>query len=126
MQHANMSLEVVAQPMAAFRAWLADMSSPGRQPASGSALAGEHQFMNDQCESCHTIAGTQARGTVGPNLTHVATRSTLAALTIPNTPSELERWILDPQAVKPGNRMPDLGLSHSQAREIVSYLDSLK
>ena len=126
LQHAHMSLEVVAQPMPAFRAWLADMSSPARQPASPSALAGEHQFMNDQCASCHTIAGTPAKGTVGPNLTHVANRSTLAAVTIPNTASELERWILDPQAVKPGNRMPDLGLSHSQVSDIVSYLDSLK
>lgn len=126
LQHAHMSLEVVAQPMSAFRAWLANMGSPARQPTGGAVLAGEHQFMNDQCESCHTIAGTQARGTIGPNLTHVATRSTLAALTIPNTPSELERWILDPQAVKPGSLMPDLGLSPSQAREIVSYLDSLK
>lgn len=126
LQHANMSLRVVAQPMPAFRAWLADMASPARQPVSGPALAGEHQFMNDQCASCHTIAGTPARGTVGPNLTHVATRSTLAAVTIPNTPTELERWILDPQAIKPGNRMPDLGLSPGQAHDIVTYLDSLK
>jgi cytochrome c oxidase subunit II len=126
LQHAHMALDVVAQPMPAFRAWLASAASPADSPASGPALTGEHLFMSEQCASCHTIAGTPARGTVGPDLTHLATRSTLAADTISNTPSELERWILNPQAIKPGDRMPDLGLSVSQARDIVTYLDSLK
>jgi cytochrome c oxidase subunit II len=126
LQHAHMAMLVVAQPMPAFRAWLANMASPARRAPSGPATVGEHLFMNDQCASCHTIAGTPARGTVGPDLTHLATRSTLAADTIPNTPAELERWILNPQAIKPGDRMPDLGLSPSQAHDIVSYLDSLK
>jgi cytochrome c oxidase subunit II len=126
LQHAHMSLEVVAQPASAFRAWLANMASPARTPAGGPALVGRRLFMTDQCASCHTISGTPAQGTVGPDLSHLATRSTLAADTIPNNPSELERWILNPQAIKPGDRMPDLGLTPGQAREIVAYLDSLK
>jgi cytochrome c oxidase subunit 2 len=112
LQHAHMSLLVVAEPAPAFRAWLRDIASTARRPASGAALAGQHLFM--------------AEGTVGPDLSHLATRSTLAAVTIPNRPAELEHWILNPQAIKPGDRMPDLGLSRGQARQIVAYLDSLK
>ena len=126
LQHANMGLYVIAQPMPAFRAWLANMSRPARTPTSPAALAGQHLFVADQCASCHTIRGTSASyGTVGPDLTHLATRTTLAALTIPNKPSELERWILNPQSIKPGDRMPDLGLSRQDASQIVAYLDSL-
>jgi cytochrome c oxidase subunit 2 len=125
LQHADMALEVVAQPADAFRAWLRNMASPARQPTGGPALAGQQMFMADQCASCHRISGTSAQGTVGPDLSHLATRTTLAAVTIPNLPSDLERWILNPQAIKPGNRMPDLGLSHGQAHDIVAYLESL-
>jgi cytochrome c oxidase subunit 2 len=127
MQHAHMALYVIAQPMRVFRAWLADMSAAARSPAGGSAAAGERLFMTDQCASCHTIRGTAASyGTVGPDLTHLATRSSLAALAIPNTPADLEQWIVNPQSIKPGDRMPDLGLSRADAREIVTYLDTLK
>ena len=127
LQHANMSLYVVAQPMPAFRAWLTNMSAPARKPVGAAALAGEHAFMTSQCESCHMIRGTAASyGTVGPDLTHVATRSSLAALTITNTPAALEQWIVNPQSIKPGTRMPDLGISRAQASEIVAYLDSLR
>lgn len=126
LQHAHMSLLVVAQAPAAFRAWLSDIASTARRPSSGPALVGEHLFMANQCSSCHTISGTPAQGTVGPDLSHLATRSTLAAVTIPNRPAWLKRWILNPQAIKPGNRMPDLGLSPTQASEIATYLESLK
>jgi cytochrome c oxidase subunit II len=127
LQHANMALYVIAQPMPAFRAWLSNMSAPARTPSTPAAAAGKRLFVADQCASCHTIGGTAASyATVGPNLTHLATRATLAAGTIPNTPSELERWILNPQAIKPGTRMPDLGLSRADATQIVAYLDSLR
>lgn len=125
-QHANMSMYVVAQPVAAYRAWLANMAAPARVPATAAARAGEQAFMGDQCESCHMISGTAAQGTVGPDLTHLATRTTLAAAEIPNDPSHLAAWIGNPQAIKPGDRMPDLGLSRSAIAAIVIYLDSLK
>jgi cytochrome c oxidase subunit II len=124
-QHANMALKVFAQTPSAFRAWLQNASMPAR-PATAQVRAGEQLFMNSQCASCHRIAGTPAAGTVGPDLTHVATRSTLAAGTIPNTRGELAAWIANPQAIKPGDRMPDLGLSHSQTAELVAYLESLR
>jgi cytochrome c oxidase subunit 2 len=125
-QHANMAMKVFVQTPAAFRAWLANMSTQARSPATALARAGEHVFMTSQCESCHTIGGTPARGEIGPDLTHVASRTSLASDTIPNTPSELAAWIRNPQAIKPGVRMPDLGLSSTQITEVVAYLESLK
>jgi cytochrome c oxidase subunit 2 len=125
-QHANMGLEVFAQRPAAFRAWLAAQQRPAVAPKGGRAAAGRTLFMKAQCASCHTIAGTSAQGTVGPNLTHVASRTTLAANEIPNTPSRLAAWIRDPQKIKPGDRMPDLGLSSPQIANLVAYLEGLR
>jgi cytochrome c oxidase subunit II len=124
LQHAHMGLEVVAQPPAAFRAWLSRMAQPATA-TGGQGQVGRQLFMTDQCASCHQIRGTSASATVGPDLTHVASRSTLAALTIPNDPAHLAAWIANPQAIKPGDRMPDLGLSRREVQAIVAYLDSL-
>jgi cytochrome c oxidase subunit 2 len=71
------------------------------------------------------VSGTTATGTVGPNLTHVASRTTLAAGTIPNTPQELAAWIANPQSIKPGTEMPASDLTPTQLRELVAYLESL-
>ena len=125
-QHANMSLYVVAQPPAAFRAWLAGMTAPAPAPMGPSERAGRRLFLANQCASCHQIRGTSAAGTVGPDLTHLATRSMLAAATIPNDLMHLEAWISSPQSIKPGDRMPDLGLPRAQVNEIASYLESLR
>ena len=126
LQHANMAMFVIAQPPAAFRSWLAHLSTRAVTPSTPQAQAGEQLFMTSQCASCHFIHGTPAQGTVGPDLTHVASRSTLAAGTIPNTPTWLAGWIRNPQTIKPGDRMPDLGLSSSEVSEIVAYLEELK
>ena len=125
-QHANMALEVFAQRPARFRAWLSGQERPAATSTTGHAAAGRSLFMNAQCASCHTIAGTAAQGTVGPNLTHVGSRKSLAADEIPNTPKWMAAWIRNPQRIKPGNRMPDLGLSSPQIAELVTYLESLK
>jgi cytochrome c oxidase subunit II len=125
-QHAHMSLYVFAQRPAAFRAWLANQLTPAAAPTTTQAQAGERVFMDDQCSSCHRIAGTAAQGTVGPDLTHLASRTTLAAVEIPNTPAWLAAWIRNPQAIKPGDRMPDLGLSSTEISDVVAYLDGLK
>jgi cytochrome c oxidase subunit 2 len=124
-QHAHMSLTVVAQPPAQYQAWLRNMAA-SPVPASGSASAGQKLFTSLQCASCHQIRGVSPPASVGPDLTHVASRSTLAAVTIPNNPTELAAWIANPQAIKPGNRMPDLGLSKSQVAQIVAYLETLR
>ncbi len=125
-QHANMSFEVFVQRPAAYRAWLAGQERAAARPATPLQAAGEQQFMSDQCASCHTIAGTPARGTIGPNLTHLASRVGLASEEIPNNPHDLAAWIRNPQAIKPGSRMPDLGLSKTQVNQLVAYLDSLR
>ena len=83
-------------------------------------------FLGEACRACHTIRGTRAGGPVGPDLTHVGSRETLAANTIPNTRAELSRWIRDPQHLKPGNRMPGLDLTDSQVDALVAYLAGLK
>ncbi|MBV8432160.1 MAG: cytochrome c oxidase subunit II [Solirubrobacterales bacterium] len=124
-QHANMSLFVVAEPGSAYQAWLANMAAPVTKPGTPTARAGEQVFMANQCASCHMIRGTSAQGLIGPDLTHLASRRTLAGAEIRNTPTELRAWIADPQGIKPGSRMPDLGLSATEYDEIAAYLETL-
>jgi cytochrome c oxidase subunit 2 len=126
LQHAHMRLAVIAEPPASFRGWLARIAGPGARPAGAAQSAGEQLFMSRGCGGCHQLRGTEASGTVGPDLTHVASRSTLGALTIPNDEHELAAWIENPQAIKPGNHMPDLGLSHSEAETIAAFLKELR
>jgi len=125
-QHAHMALEVVAQPPAAFRAWLRNMTAPRRAPSTASQHRGEQVFLTQACSACHAIRGTSARGDIGPDLTHLASRSTLAAVTIPNRRDTLGDWIADPQHVKPGNRMPGLHLSGPDFQALLDYLQSLR
>ncbi|MGH2914638.1 MAG: cytochrome c oxidase subunit II [Solirubrobacteraceae bacterium] len=126
LQHAHMGMRVFAQPPAAFHAWLTNQERPPVAPQTSTERTGEQLFMGMQCASCHTIAGTPAQGGIGPDLTHLATRSTLAAGEIPNDPHWLAAWIRNPQAIKPGTRMPDLGLGSTQIAAIVAYLGSLR
>jgi cytochrome c oxidase subunit 2 len=125
-QHAHMAMAVYADPPDRFRAWLANMARPRTAPVAPDAKRGEQVFLADQCASCHTIRGTSARGEIGPDLTHLGTRRTLAALTIPNRPRELARWIHDPQQVKPDNKMPTLDLPPADVRALVAYLEGLR
>jgi cytochrome c oxidase subunit 2 len=123
LQHANMAFYVVADPPARFQAWLARESRP-RAPSR--QRRGEQVFMSLGCGGCHTIAGTAAKGTVGPDLTHLASRLTIAAGTLPNRRGFLGGWILDPQHIKPGNKMPGLDISGRQLQPLLDYLASLK
>jgi cytochrome c oxidase subunit 2 len=125
-QHAHMGLKVFAQPPARYRAWLQREASDAPAPVSVEASRGAQEFVSEDCAGCHTIRGTDARGTVGPDLTHLASRTTLAAVTIPNTPQQLAEWIRDPQHVKPGNRMPTLDIPRDDVDALVAYLESLK
>jgi cytochrome c oxidase subunit II len=124
--HANMAFLVIAEPPAAFERWLDNAAAPAARPASASARRGQRVFMTEGCASCHTIAGTEADGDVGPPLTHLADRRTLAAVTIPNTRGDLGGWVLDPQHIKPGNRMPAGELSGEELEALLDYLESLE
>ena len=125
--HANMGLRVMVDDSATFAAWVADQKR-GPVPAdSMSALAqrGAQVFKTTGCIACHTIRGVSV-GTLGPNLTHVGSRTTIAAGTLPNTAEGLARWLHDPPAVKPGSKMPNLRLKDDQIAALAAYLQSLK
>ncbi len=121
LQHAHMSMYVFVDPPDRFRAWLRNMERPAVADAGG-----ERAFAANQCASCHTIRGTSARGDIGPDLTHLESRTTLAGLTIPNRGDYLARWIRDPQHFKPGNKMPALGLSDPEVARLADYLERLR
>jgi cytochrome c oxidase subunit 2 len=126
LQHAHMGMLVFAQPKAQFRAWLKRQAQPAAPPTTAPARRGEQVFLSGPCSSCHAIRGTTARGYVGPDLTHLASRTTLAGVTIPDSRSYLSRWIVDSQHFKPGNQMPDFHLTGSRLDALVAYLESLK
>ncbi|HYD55032.1 MAG TPA: c-type cytochrome, partial [Gemmatimonadaceae bacterium] len=83
-------------------------------------------FLSSGCVLCHRVRGTPAHGGAGPDLTHVASRLSLAAGELPNTRGHLYGWIGDPQALKPGSRMPAVPLSPAELHEIVYFLRSLR
>jgi cytochrome c oxidase subunit 2 len=126
LQHAHMSMLVFAQPKAQFRAWLRRQSAPAANPKTALERRGRSVFLNGACSSCHAIRGTSAAGYVGPDLTHLASRTTLAGVTIPDTRAYLSRWVPDSQHFKPGNQMPDLRLTDTQLTALVAYLESLR
>jgi cytochrome c oxidase subunit II len=122
-EHAKMLLRVYVDTPEQFDAWVQQEKEPGVQDAR--VAAGRHVFETEACTNCHTIAGTAARGTFGPDLTHLASRATLAAGAAMNTPDKLQAWIQDPNALKPGALMPAMQLSNEQIDELVAYLDTL-
>jgi cytochrome c1 len=92
----------------------------------GDASRGAVDIGRDQCGACHEIPGIQdASGLVGPPLVHFSRRTMVAGL-LPNTPDSLVRWLRDPQAITPGNAMPNTGLTDQQARDIAAYLYTLR
>ena len=123
-QHAHMAVFVVAEPTAQFAAWRQGQLQTAAPPPSGLAT-GEAGFVA-HCGACHTVRGTDAGGIVGPDLTHLASRSTIAAGTLPNTPAALAGWIGNPQALKPGTLMPATNLTGPQLSAITAYLETLK
>ncbi len=126
LQHAHMGFIVFADPPSRFRAWLSEQVGDRRAPSTAEERRGERVFLDQACSSCHTIRGTSADGRVGPDLTHLASRTTLAGNTIPNNRGYLGAWVQDPQHFKPGNKMPGLNLTQRESRELVDYLASLR
>jgi cytochrome c oxidase subunit 2 len=125
-QHAHMRLVFVAEPPAEFDHWLAAQKKSAPEPSTESERRGRDVFISTQCVMCHSIQGTNARATLGPDLTHMASRKMLAAGELPNTRGYLAGWILNPQVFKPGNRMPPNQLSPDDLNALVDYLESLK
>ncbi len=125
LSHALMAFDVVAMEPAAFDAWLANERRPAA-PAADTA-AGARAFAANGCAGCHAIAGTDAAGAIGPDLTHLGSRSSLGAGTQPMTRAALVRFITDAPAVKPGARMPAYPqMPRQDAQAIAAYLESMK
>jgi cytochrome c oxidase subunit 2 len=125
-EHAWMRFRVIAQSQADFDAWQQAQLVVPPMPTALAALAGAHLFSDKTCVNCHTIAGTTANQSLGPDLTHLASREMLAGEAARNTPDELYRWLKDPNAIKPASHMPDFKLSDNEAHELVAYLEGLK
>ena len=126
LQHAHMGLIVVAEPPEAFERWLDHQRTTPPAPSTSQALEGRVLVEHGPCGMCHAVRGTSAGARTAPDLTHFATRSTLAAAALPNTRDSLARWIADPQHVKPGNRMPATGLTPQELTAVVAYLETLR
>jgi cytochrome c oxidase subunit 2 len=126
LQHAQMAFYIVAEPRPKFAAYLAAASTPHENPTDSTLVAGQRVFMSSGCPLCHSIAGTDARGSVGPGLSHFKSRGAIAAGTLANNRANLTRWIENPAAIKPGVRMPALPLDSAQLNALVSYLETLK
>jgi len=126
LQHAHMALLVVAQPPREFDEWVAQQRQEAVSPGDPMAQHGRQLFEQTACVMCHTIRGTVAGARVGPDLTHVASRYTIAAGALSNGPAEMRTWLRDPQRVKPGTKMPATGLTDDEQRDLAFYLEALK
>jgi cytochrome c oxidase subunit II len=126
-QHANMEFQLIAQEPSEFEAWLEAQAADAAEPQSELAERGREVFVGSPCAACHDIRGVSAGSAqVGPDLTHLASRRTLAARTLDNVRGNLGAWILDPQGIKPGNRMPAVNLSSEEFLALLEYLDGLR
>lgn len=125
-QHAKMALVVVAESAEDFARWLERERAPASEPADSALRAGRDAFLASGCVLCHAVRGTPARAAVGPDLTHVASRRTLAAGELPNTTGNLYGWLANPQALKPGSHMPAVEMTPSELHAIARYIGSLR
>jgi cytochrome c oxidase subunit II len=126
LQHAKMALWVIAEAPEAFQAWLDAQRQPAPEPASEEARRGRDVFLRGACVMCHRVAGTHAGATVGPDLTHLASRRTIGAGALPNTRGHLAGWIVDAQGVKPGSRMPAMALESQDLQDLLTWLETLR
>jgi cytochrome c oxidase subunit 2 len=125
-QHAKMMLYVIAEPPEKFSTWLSAQRQPAPTPTDSLVAKGGRVFMASACIMCHSITGTPAGGQSAPDLTHVASRMTIAAGALPNTTGNLAGWIIDPQRIKPGALMPPNQIQPRDLQALLAYLQSLR
>jgi cytochrome c oxidase subunit II len=126
LQHAQMNFMVVALYPREYEQWVAHEGSDAAKPSEPLAKAGQQVFLGKGCMYCHTVRGTPAAGWVGPDLTHLATRLTIAGGSLENNTGNLGGWIMDPQHIKPGALMPATPLTGQELQELLAYLNGLK
>ena len=126
LQHAHMALMVVAQSPEDFARWKAQVSSSAPVPRTPQQAHGQQVFLGGPCVNCHRIAGIEAHGTLGPDLTHFRSRPTIAAGTLLNTRGNVAGWVANAPAIKPGAQMPPNLLTGSDLNDLLAYLDTLR
>ncbi len=126
LQHAKMAFAIIAEPQEKFDAWYANQVKPAAEPVTEEQVKGRDVFLSHACVMCHTIRGTQANARLGPDLTHIKSRATIAAGTLPNEKGHLGGWISNPQSIKQGVRMPPNPLMPDELNALLGYLESLK
>ena len=122
-EHAWMRFRVIAEPQADFETWL---QNEARSTANDVPGLPERLFRDKGCAKCHTVVASEPSSGKGPSLAHLATRETLGGGVARNTPENLMLWLTDPQAAKPGNRMPNTPLTSDERRTLLAYLESLR
>jgi cytochrome c oxidase subunit II len=125
-QHAKMAFLVVAEQPDSFARWLVAQRDTAATPSDSLSRRGQEVFLASSCVMCHAVAGTPAGSRIGPDLTHLGSRRTIAAGTLPNTRGNLAGWILDPQSIKPGAKMPPNNLAPADLRALLAYLETLR
>jgi cytochrome c oxidase subunit II len=121
-----MSLMVVVEPQDAFERWRSSQIAPAAPPDDDERKRGQVAFLSQPCVMCHSVRGTKAGGRVAPDLTHIGSRLTLAAGTLPVSRGNLAAWIVDPHGIKPGVNMPMIKLAPDDLNAISAYLEGLK
>ncbi|MCA1652877.1 MAG: cytochrome c oxidase subunit II [Sphingomicrobium sp.] len=125
-EHAKMAFDVTVESPAAFQAWWSAQLASAKPPSVAEAAAGAQIVTSGPCAMCHAIAGTNASASVAPDLTHLASRRSIAAGTLPMSRANLESWVADPQGHKPGSKMPKIPLDAAQLHAVSAYLASLQ
>jgi cytochrome c oxidase subunit 2 len=126
LQHAHMALVVFAQTPEDFARWKWHASAGAYTPTTPSAIRGQQVFLGAPCGKCHNITGVDAYGTLGPDLTHIASRRTLGAGSLINNRGNLAGWIANAPAIKPGILMPPNPMSAGELQDLIAYLETLK
>jgi cytochrome c oxidase subunit 2 len=121
-----MAFLVVAEPADSFAHWLETQRDTALTPTDSLTRRGQEVFLASSCPMCHAISGTPAGSRVGPDLTHLASRRTIAAGTLRNTRGNLAGWIVDPQSIKPGAKMPPNALAPADLEALLAYLETLR
>jgi len=125
-QHAWMGLLVVADPPDEYARWEDAQRATPPEPTDATIAEGRRVFESTTCAMCHAVQGTRANARRAPDLTHLASRRTLAAVALDNTPGNLAAWVQDPQRFKPGSNMPPVQLPPEQLGPLLAFLGSLK
>jgi cytochrome c oxidase subunit 2 len=125
-QHAKMLLRVYVEPRADFDRWVRlQQETPALDPTFTTAAEGRRVFATTACINCHTVAGTEAHGLFGPDLTHLMSRTTIASGGAENNPDNLRLWVKNPDAIKPGSLMPAMNLTDKELDRVTAYLLTL-